>query len=253
MKGILIPTALAVLLLGTLSLQTSYQDDVNIPPYAFEPDSLSAVFSDDGVVFDPDGCDSLSLFPTGLEFIELLDFSVSGPIYPPNPNPSVSLLGVDPNNNQIFEFFMPNIVDDFDTKLMRIQITYCAFVPSSPTISNVVAIDSDNPATSSFITQVVDTPFTPSASYFYEDWQIHPNPDHETITILVPEEVLLIQVVIDTKSFDERLVGGSIIPIDSTSLLIASIQSNAFSILGTLTLVSAGVFGVLYYFVKRRN
>jgi len=48
-------------------------------------------------------------------------------------------------------------------------------------------------------------------------------------------------------------VGGTIIPIDATSLLIAGFDKNSFSLLGALTLVGAAAFGALYYTSKRKK
>ena len=48
-------------------------------------------------------------------------------------------------------------------------------------------------------------------------------------------------------------IGGIIIPIDATSLLIAGFDKNSFSLLGALTLVGAAAFGALYYTSKRKN
>ena len=48
-------------------------------------------------------------------------------------------------------------------------------------------------------------------------------------------------------------IGGTIIPIDATSLLIAGFEKNSFSLLGALTLVGAVAFGALYYTSKRKN
>ena len=48
-------------------------------------------------------------------------------------------------------------------------------------------------------------------------------------------------------------IGGTIIPIDATSLLIAGFDKNSFSLLGALTLVGAVAFGALYYTSKRKN
>jgi len=49
----------------------------------------------------------------------------------------------------------------------------------------------------------------------------------------------------------EMQIGGTIVPIDSTALLLGGIQSNVFSLLGTVTLAGSAI-GVLYY-TKRRN
>jgi hypothetical protein len=49
------------------------------------------------------------------------------------------------------------------------------------------------------------------------------------------------------------MVGGEIIPISSTPLLLSGIQTNAFFLLGTLSLVGVGAFATLYLNIKRKE
>jgi cysteine-rich repeat protein len=48
-------------------------------------------------------------------------------------------------------------------------------------------------------------------------------------------------------------VGGMIVPIDTTALLVAGFENNALSVLGALTISAVAVFGVLYYSAKKKN
>jgi len=48
------------------------------------------------------------------------------------------------------------------------------------------------------------------------------------------------------------MIGGTMIPIDSTALLLAGIQTN-FTILTALVAVGAGAFGAVYYTAKRKH
>jgi len=50
----------------------------------------------------------------------------------------------------------------------------------------------------------------------------------------------------------ETAIGGKILPIDTTALPLAGIQTN-FSILTAFVMVGAGAFGALYYTAKRKN
>jgi len=50
---------------------------------------------------------------------------------------------------------------------------------------------------------------------------------------------------------ETQVIGGEIIPIETTSLLLAGMQTN-FSILTILGMVGAGAFGTLYYISKRK-
>lgn len=49
------------------------------------------------------------------------------------------------------------------------------------------------------------------------------------------------------------LIGGEIMPINSVSLLVAGVQSNAFSLLGALALVGGVTFGAIYLTSKRKK
>jgi len=48
-------------------------------------------------------------------------------------------------------------------------------------------------------------------------------------------------------------IGGSILPLDTTALLIAGINTNPYSILAVFTLLGAAAFGALYFTSKRRD
>ena len=48
-------------------------------------------------------------------------------------------------------------------------------------------------------------------------------------------------------------VGGMIVPIDTTALLVAGFENNVISVLGALAISAVAVFGILYYYAKRKN
>ena len=55
---------------------------------------------------------------------------------------------------------------------------------------------------------------------------------------------------------DERppmQVGGGFIPIDTTAVLIAGMQTNALSVLSAFVVIGAIAFGTLYFSVKRKR
>jgi len=54
-------------------------------------------------------------------------------------------------------------------------------------------------------------------------------------------------------SMQMQMIGGEIMPINSVSLLVAGVQSNAFSLLGALALVGGVAFGAFYLSSKRKN
>jgi len=51
----------------------------------------------------------------------------------------------------------------------------------------------------------------------------------------------------------QKPVGGSILPIDATSLVLAGIQSNALWMLPTLGAIASATFGILYFQIKRNQ
>jgi len=235
--------ALGALPIGTMSAfaQLGPQDDVNPPKFEEQDNSLVAFFEDLGIVFEPDGCLAEELFPTGIEFFFLEEFALSGPIYQADPEPRIENIGFDQDLfANIWEIHMPNIEDDFNTKLMRIQVTTCDFGGGQTSILDVTAEDQGSSALVILRDQVDDIPFLPGGTYFYEDYVIRPNPDFETITIAVPFETVLAQVVVDTISFDKKIVGGEFLPIDTTALLLAGVQTNA-SWIFPVVLLAAGI------------
>ncbi len=49
------------------------------------------------------------------------------------------------------------------------------------------------------------------------------------------------------------MVGGDMIPIDATAVLIAGMQTNALSVLSAFVVIGAIAFGTLYFSVKRKR
>ncbi len=52
---------------------------------------------------------------------------------------------------------------------------------------------------------------------------------------------------------DRPMVGGDMIPIDATAVLIAGMQTNALSVLSAFVVIGAIAFGTLYFSVKRKR
>jgi len=84
--------------------------------------------------------------------------------------------------------------------------------------------------------------------------ECEPNPEFEEITIRIPLETTVTNVKIWTTSFDDRppVVGGEFLPIDSTALVLAGLQTSAIWMLPVLAGVAGSAFGVLYI-KSRRN
>ena len=59
-------------------------------------------------------------------------------------------------------------------------------------------------------------------------------------------------VIWEYPTIDETGIGGETIPIDTAALLLAGAQSNAFSILGGLSVLGAAVFGAIFLLNRRK-
>jgi len=73
-----------------------------------------------------------------------------------------------------------------------------------------------------------------------------PNPDWEEITIQLDPNVILVEIW--TTSFDDKPVGGTLIPIDKTSLLLAGAQMTAAWMIPAIV---AGA-GIVLVLVRRK-
>ena len=152
-------------------------DDINPPDYRDDPNSVRAHWMDFGL---------------GLE---LVDFVAVGEQYP--------LSGGFPEFRDfdiVKEFHMPNFVDPLPLKRLRIQVTYSG---SEPMIFGVTAEDPLGVESVTFVDRVYDIPQDPLQGYYYEDWEIVPNPDFEFVSILNLPGTIIHQVVIDTVSVPE--------------------------------------------------
>jgi hypothetical protein len=100
------------------------------------------------------------------------------------------------SNGGIIQLDIPNWVDQEPRKLLRIQTTFQG--SAEPLVLSVSGIDPSVPA--GVVGEPLDSPVTVSAGQVYEDWFMQPNPDRETVLLLVPADVLLDQIVVDTIS-----------------------------------------------------
>jgi len=100
--------------------------------------------------------------------------------------------GLDPGE---IVFECPNWIDLKPIKWLRIQITHSG--GQSPFVADVVGIDPQGAASQFVSANDVD------AFHRLEIWQIFPNPNHERIRLVVPNDVLIDQVVIDAISIPE--------------------------------------------------
>ena len=147
---------------------------------------------------------------------------------------------------------LPNLVDDLDKKMMLIDINFIQ-IPAPPQLQNIDAQCFDT-VTGQFSPGIIHTagpdPQNPF-SFIIEIW-CEPNPDWEQIflTFNTPSEIQDIGFIeIWTETFNERIVGGSFVPIDQSALLLAGVQSISMWMIPVLL---AGA-GVGLFVIKRRN
>ncbi|RMH25922.1 MAG: hypothetical protein D6692_10150 [Planctomycetota bacterium] len=139
-----------------------------------------------------------------------------GPIMP-NPQVAPTLQVFTPSPTKPFtgfRFTMPNWIDPFPLKLMRIQITFTDLFPDdgafpSPILKNVTAFDPFGEVDPANIRQTfISTTETLTSGpdgitqYFFTDWEIRPNPDFEFFDVNLPVNggLQLDQVVFDSIS-----------------------------------------------------
>lgn len=143
-----------------------------------------------------------------------------GPNGPATPNfevqPAVDIFTPDPTNPfTTYHFTVPNWIDPFPFKRMRIQITYTDLLPDgafpSPILKNIMAFDNGAPVDPADIfptfmstpEKIASDAAGISTFFFFTDWVIMPNPDFETFDINLPTDagLRLDQVVFDSISF----------------------------------------------------
>jgi len=142
---------------------------------------------------------------------------------------------------------IPNFEDDLDRKIIFIDISYDPLelfqfiLPTSTT-----CFEGGIPFPGVQTDQGIDGP-----GLFIYDIECIPNPDWEQIDIFLPPSTSLVEIW--TESFndlpDTMPVGGSLIPVDTTALLLAGVQSIS---MWMIPVVIAGV-GIGVFLIKRRN
>jgi len=143
------------------------------------------------------------------------------------------------------DFFVTNFVDDLDTKIIKMDIEFTGPGPTGP--PSFACLIGDDFERVDFIFSEV----TPNhETYIYE---CLPNPDRETVSIFsTSEDTVFTKVEFWTTSFSDeppRVVGGELLTIDSTSLLVAGVQTNA----AWLIPVVLSVLGIGLFVVSRKS
>jgi len=224
---LLVSAIASILILGSIGIvPQSYAGGVDIPPDAWDRSDNCAVtqvfetFGDPGDPTDPgsvvvggqctDG--SLNTDPALNDaFCETVSNSAESPS---------GVVGL------ACHIHVPNFDDPFNTKLIRINVHW-----SGPVQPETVNVKPSPGATSNDCIRgplvVVNADGSQGDGHFYEDWTCQPNPDNERIWFSLDTRTLLTRVLVDSISLDRIVVGGSMTPIDTTMVLVASAQSTS--------------------------
>jgi len=224
---LLVPAIASILILGSVGmLPQSYAGNGDIPPPWDRDGNCAAthffnIFGSDGNPTDPgtlvDGgaCSDGNLNDDPALNDAFCETTVT--------NGEVGASGVE---GLACHIHVPNFDDPFNTKLIRINVFWSG--PVQPFTFNVKPSPG---ATSNDCIRGPQVVVNPDGSqglgHFYEDWTCHPNPDNERIWFTLDRDTSLIEVLVDSISFDRNAVGGDIIPLDTTMVLVAGSQNTA--------------------------
>jgi len=124
--------------------------------------------------------------------------------------PGVSVSGLPPKPSSPFpnmQFWLPNFVDSMPLKKVRIQVVFSTTSDTAvPLIMGVDggALGEAHPCSVGCFGELTYAselqPLVGDSWYFYEDWEIVPNPWYETVNLQVPNGVSMEGVVIETLS-----------------------------------------------------
>ncbi len=129
----------------------------------------------------------------------------------------VSSSGIE-ESEKTCHFHVPNWDDPFNTKSLRVNVFWTG---PTPAIFNV------KPLPNTLDPCIRGNLVNAGLGHFYEDWTCHPNPDNERIWLTMDPSTEILDVVVDFISFDRNAVGGDIIPLDTTMVLVAGTHSVA--------------------------
>ena len=221
-----------ILSLG-LSSNTAFAGDVVVPPPPCQVHAeWFAPFSETPQI--PSGPFSTTDCPDASGFTNTFDAELDCF------NPLGARNGLDPLQCHVV---LPNWIDDFDTKIIFIDIFYDGAPFPFPLTLDVTPSDDDP---SAFCETIVAEPSQEDTNVFIYDIECHPNPDSEEIFFTLPP--FTTSVAFWTQSFDAQ-VGGMPIPIDSTALILAGAQSIS---MWMIPVVIAGI-GIAVFVIKRKN
>jgi len=185
-----------------------FGDDLQPPDYRFKPWSTVA-----GWDFLTDQ-DTRSIPPDGNVPLRIGDAEPLQETFPAGaPYPSASTfgdvrftealgggyIGGSSGDNGIV-FIVPNWFQNLMYTRLRLQVTYLGAQPPT-TVVGYSGVPGDPRGISEINFKRVpflDPSLPPNSSFFYEDWGILPSSNWEQVVVFIPEETILLQVVIDT-------------------------------------------------------
>jgi len=134
------------------------------------------------------------------------------------------------------QFAIPNFVDNLPIKLIHVDVTFTG--NTEPTVVFVECFEGIFGGGPLIIPLVTEPG---PAGFIHYEFECEPNPDWETFQFKLLGFGTVNQVDIWTTSFDDSLIGGEIIPIESTSLILAGAQTFSWMIPVVLSIIGIGL------------
>lgn len=186
-KNNLLKSCLLVAIALLISWNFVLADDLNPPSYRGLPLSVHAHWSGDtGLPMQPDW--------------HWIDDTDPATYLFPGLSPSFIVIGDPAGSGSIYQFTVPNIVDELPLKLLRIQLTWVG-TTKPPIDISAHGLEGNGDVTGVVAFASSPNIYTqPDGGYQYFDIEFRPNPDYEVIDIYLPEKAELVQVVIDSIS-----------------------------------------------------
>jgi len=119
---------------------------------------------------------------------------------------------------------LPNFIDEFNTKSIKVEIVYDGNAIVVPFVDNIKPANQDDD--SCFAVSEISATDPSDIVTLVEFWECRPNPDNERVWIFIGEADVR-SVNVWTVSFDRNAVGGDIIPLDTTMILVSGAQYTA--------------------------
>lgn len=181
-------------------------EDLNPPPWRGDPLTTAAEweFLTNTTSLNPDGNDVTLVTGDGLLGTDPVATIIGNMTWDPFDGDGAWISTGLPGEFGYIELIIPNWIDDEPVKYLQIQMTVQPG-GGTPFVDTIVPADSAEPIAGVFLTNVIQVPILgPNGlEQRTEYWEIYPNPDSEVITIAVPTDSLVDEIVVDTLSVPE--------------------------------------------------